>query len=313
MAGVSEHSHHHHAPLPKNKLLQAMGVTFAITVAQVIGGLVSGSLALISDALHTVTDSVALIASFVAIKLGERPASPKSTFGLKRAEIVAAAANAAVLAGISIWLIIEAIERFITPADDINIGIMVGVAAIGMIANIISSLLLRAGAKENLNMRSAYLHVMSDAIISLAVIVGGLLIAATGAHWIDPLLTLGISFWLLRASGKIVAESTRILMMVSPPGLDLDEIREKVLALPSICGMHHAHLWSFDDRLIHLECHVDVDQDLPLSETTAIIDQIEKTVHEEFGIHHLTVQLEYGRCGETPLIVDHGAPPAGEA
>jgi len=302
--GAHSHEGHSHSAkgIPKHRLLQALGVSLVITTAQIIGGLISGSLALMSDALHTATDAVALVASFIAVKLGERPETESHTFGLKRAEIVAAAMNAGVLIGISLWLLYEAGERFIKP-DQVQAGVMIGVAFIGLVANIINALLLQKGARDNINMRSAYLHVLSDAVVSIGVILAGVAILALGPSfsWIDPLITVFISLWLIKESWGIVRESIRILMMGAPPGLDVKAVAAAVEKIEHVRGVHHVHLWSLNDQKAHFEAHIDIDDRL-VSETACIADAIEDALHDAFGITHVTLQFESGRCEDPTLI-----------
>ncbi|WOO40681.1 cation diffusion facilitator family transporter [Rubellicoccus peritrichatus] len=312
---MSSHHHHDHSAhgheghshsakgIPKKRLLQAMGFSLVITVAQIIGGIISGSLALMSDALHTATDAIALIVSYIAVKLGEKPRTDRHTFGLKRAEIVAAVLNAGVLIGISIWLMYEAILRYITP-EEVEGGIMVGVATVGLVANIINSFLLHKGAKDNINMRSAYLHVLSDAVVSVGVILGGIAIMFFKVTWIDPTLTLIISIWLIRESWGIVGEALQIIMMASPRGINLKDVEKSVVEIDGVCGIHHIHLWQLNDQSVHFEAHVEVEDKL-VSNTACIIDAIEDRLHDDYSITHVTVQLEAGRCEETKRISEN--------
>ncbi|GHB99399.1 cation diffusion facilitator family transporter [Cerasicoccus arenae] len=305
-AGHSHEGHSHSAKgIPKQRLLQALGISLIITVAQIIGGVISGSLALMSDALHTATDAVALLASFIAVKLGERPGSEKHTFGLKRAEIVAAAMNAGVLIGISLWLLYEATLRFIHP-DSVKAGWMIGVAAIGLTANVINALLLQKGAKDNINMRSAYLHVLSDAVVSVGVILGGIAIMylGKGFTWIDPMLTVLISLWLIKESWSIVEESIRIIMMGTPPGIEVKEVAAALTELKAVRGVHHLHIWSLNDQTIHFEAHIDIDDRL-VSECSCVADEIEDLLHDKYEITHVTLQFESGRCEDEALIRSH--------
>lgn len=311
---MSSHEHHDHSAhgheghshsakgIPKKRLLQAMGFSLVITVAQVIGGIISGSLALMSDALHTATDAIALIVSYIAVRLGEKPGTDRHTFGLKRAEIVAAVLNAGVLIGISLWLIYEAILRYIHP-EEVQGGIMVGVAAVGLVANIINSFLLRKGAKDNINMRSAYLHVLSDAVVSVGVILGGVAIIYFKMTWIDPTLTLVISVWLIKESWGIVDEALGIIMMASPKGIYLVDVEKSVSEIEGVCGIHHVHLWQLNDQNVYFEAHIEV-EDKPVSSTSCIIDAIEDLLHDKYSITHVTVQLEAGRCDEQKRIAE---------
>lgn len=301
--GHSHEGHSHSAKgIPKYRLLQALGISLIITVAQVIGGIISGSLALISDALHTATDAVALIASFIAVKLGEKPGTEKHTFGMKRAEIVAAAMNSGVLIGISLWLLYEAALRFIHP-EQIEAGWMIGVAGVGLAANIINAIILQKGAKDNINMRAAYLHVLSDAMVSIGVIIAGVAIMVLGEsfNWIDPLLTVLISLWLIKESWSIVAESMRIIMMSAPAGIEPQTVAEAINKLAPVRGVHHVHLWSLNDQNVHFEAHVEIDDRL-VSECGCLADEIEDLLHDEFEITHVTLQFESGRCSDDALI-----------
>ncbi|MEO0795182.1 MAG: cation diffusion facilitator family transporter [Verrucomicrobiota bacterium] len=300
------HSHEGHSHsargVPKQRLLQALGISLIITAAQIIGGIISGSLALMSDALHTATDAVALVASFIAVKLGEKPGTEKHTFGLKRAEIVAAVMNAGVLIGISIWLLFEAAHRFVEP-DSVAAGVMIGVATIGLVANIINAFLLHKGAQDNINMRSAYLHVLSDAVVSIGVILAGIAIMVLGPSfsWIDPLVTVLISLWLIKESWAIVRESLRILMMGVPDNLEIKAIAEAVEGVENVKGIHHVHVWSLNDQNIHLEAHVNI-EDRMVSDTACLADEIEDLLHDKFEITHVTLQFESGRCTDEDLI-----------
>jgi cobalt-zinc-cadmium efflux system protein len=274
-------------------------------VAQVIGGIFAHSLALLSDALHTLTDGIALFVSYAAVRLARRPASEQFTFGLKRAETLAAIINSGVLIGISLWLAWEAKNRLLHP-EPVDGAIMVGVASVGLVANIINTILLRRGAEKNLNMRSAYLHVMSDGVVSLAVIAGGSAILYDPAlTWLDPVLTLLISIWLIVESWSIVWSGTRVLMMSAPDDVAVREIQNVLQALSGVNNVHHTHLWVLNDDSIHFEAHVDI-ADRLVSETAELARTIETLLKEKFAITHVTLQFESGCCGEKPeLLMGH--------
>lgn len=308
---MHDHAHghgHSHAPpaVPRKRLLQAMCVSLVITVAQIIGGIISGSLALLSDALHTATDAVALIISYFALKLGDRKSTTSFTFGLKRAEIMAAILNSGVLIGISLWLLYEAGRRFIHP-EEIQPGIMAGVAFVGLVANVVNTILLQKGAKENLNMRAAYLHVMSDAVVSVGVILGGVAIMIwSSATWIDPLLTVLISLWLIKESWHIVWKASKVLMMAAPEEPTLQEVSQAIGELEGVRNVHHAHLWALNDQNVHFEAHVEIG-DRKISETTVLLNIIEQKLHADYGINHVTIQFECGRCEEDALVREQDA------
>ncbi|MGA2052158.1 MAG: cation diffusion facilitator family transporter [Opitutales bacterium] len=303
-----EHGGHHHehvdvAQVPARRLLQALGISAIITVAQVVGGLLAHSLALLSDALHTLTDGIALLVSYAALRLSSRPASEQFTFGLKRAETLAAIVNSGVLIGISLWLLYEAVSRLLHP-EPVTGWIMVAVASVGLVANITNTLLLRRGAEKNLNMRSAYLHVMSDGVVSLAVIVGGAAIIYDPAlRWIDPVLTFLISVWLIYESWSIVWSGTRVMLMSAPDDVAVRDIQAALEALPDVRNVHHVHLWVLNDESIHLEAHVDIADDRRVSETSALGKQIEELLREKWSVTHVTLQFECGCCGEKPALV----------
>ncbi|RMF00425.1 MAG: cation transporter [Chloroflexi bacterium] len=290
------HHHEHTAPESGTRLAIVVALNLTITIAEVIGGLVSGSLSLISDAMHNLSDAVAVVVAWIAIRLNSRPRNDHYTFGLKRAQLVAAIFNAGVLVAISLYLFVEAWRRFIHP-EPVSGGIMTIVAGIGLAANILGTWLLARGSKENMNLRAAYLHLFSDAISSIGVILGGLAIIFFNITWIDPLLTVLIGLYVLRESLLILWRSLEIILEATPPGLSLPDIREAVLAQPGVEGLHHVHLWQVDEHDIHFEAHIEL-ADQPLSKTTPIRESIEKMLHNRFDIEHTTLQIEdrQGEC-----------------
>jgi len=277
-----------------------MMLNFVITIAEVIGGLVSGSLALISDALHNFSDGIAIIISYIAIKLKSRPKSEQYTFGLKRAEILAAVINASTLIIISFFLIKEAIERFFVPTE-IAGELMLIVASIGLIANVVGTLLLKKGSKDNINIRAAYLHLLSDAVSSIAVILGGLAIIFWNIYWIDPVLTILISVYILRESYFIVKEAVNVIMMGSPESISLPNVRQEIESIENVTNVHHTHLWRLDEQNVHFEAHVEVD-DMAVSHTTPLLQEINKLLADKFNIDHVTIQFECGGCEKRKLL-----------
>lgn len=295
------HSHNHSHSTPKGwKLLVTIILNFIITIAEIIGGLISGSLSLISDALHNFSDGIAVIISYIAIRLNRRPKDAKFTFGYKRAEIIAAVFNASVLIGISLYLFFEAYNRFANP-EHVEGGLMTIVASIGLVANVIGTLLLKSGSEDNMNIRSAYLHLLSDAVSSLGVIIGGLFIYFYNIYWIDPLLTVLISLYIIKESYVIVREATEVLMMAAPEELSITKLEEELLKLKTIKNIHHVHLWRVNEHDIHFEAHVFV-EDQMVSKTEIILEQVEKLLHDKFDIGHVTLQFECTRCENGTLI-----------
>jgi len=300
------HSHNHNNLTSKTtgiRLLITMLLNFIISITELIGGIISGSLSLISDALHNFSDGIAIIISYFAIKLNEKPTNQNFTFGFKRAEIIAAVFNASVLVGISIYLFIASYNRFLNPTQ-IEGNLMIIVASIGLFANIIGTFLLKRGAKDNLNIKSAYFHLLSDAISSVAVIIGGIFIHFYNIYWIDPLLTVLISLYIIKESYSIVKEATLVLMMAAPENISITEIEKSILQLDEIKNIHHVHLWRVNDKDVHFEAHVIVD-DMSVSKTDSIIEKIEKLLHNKFEICHVTLQFECNKCKQTDLIKNH--------
>ena len=293
--------HSHNENNKESRLIISAGLNLATTVAQIIGGIFSGSLSLISDALHNLSDTVALVISFFAVRLAKRKNTEAQTFGYKRAEILAALFNACALVVVSIFLFKEAIARFAHP-QPINSVLMLSVASVGLIANIISVFLLKAHAHEDLNVRAAYVHLFSDFLSSVAVIIGACAIFISKAYWIDPALTILIGIYVLKEGYKIIEESTHILMQHVPKGINLREIQARIEGIEGVKDIHHAHLWAVTERDIHFEAHINVSRDMPVSETCLLVKQVEETLKEHFAITHVTLQIEFDSCKGVPLV-----------
>jgi len=283
------------------RLIITMLLNFVITIVQIIGGLLSGSLALISDALHNFSDGVSIIISYIALKLKGKSNSHRHTFGLKRAEILAAVINASVLIVIYIFLFYEAFNRLFEP-HEVEAGTMTVVALIGLIANIIGTLLLKRDAKTSMNIRSSYIHLLSDSVSSVAVIFGGLAIAIWKINWIDPALTFLIGLYIIKESYDILGEAIHVLMEGAPADLSLNEIKTAVEKFPEVEDIHHIHVWTVGDNDIHLEAHVN---DMKISESDKLRNKIEQLLELKFGIHHITLQFECNQCLEDGLIGQH--------
>jgi len=284
------------------RLLITVLLNLFITVAEVIGGIISGSLALISDALHNFSDAISVIISYIAIKLKERDNSSKHTFGFKRAEILAAVINSSVLVIISIYLFYEAILRFQNP-EPIKGVLMTVVASIGLAANIAGTLLLKRDAKTSMNIRSSYFHLLSDAVSSVAVITGGLAIILWNIYWIDPVLTILISIYITRESFKILSDAIHVLMEGAPPDISIREIQSEVEKLEKVQNIHHVHIWTVGENDVHLEAHIDV-ADMMISKSNILGEQIEELLKTKFGINHITLQFECEQCKDVGLVVN---------
>lgn len=299
------HNHHHshaHTDLKGRNLIISIFLNILITVSQVIGGLISGSLSLLSDALHNFSDVLSLIVSYIATILSKKKASTNKTFGYKRAEIIAAFVNAATLIVVAIILIKEAIERFIEPKE-IESNLVIWLSLLGILANGFSVLLLKKEAGRNMNMKSAYLHLMTDMLASVAVLVGGLLMKFFKMYWVDATLTLAIALYLIYMGYDLLKESTRVLMLFTPSKIKVQTIVNTISKIDPIKNVHHVHIWQLNEDEIHLEAHIDFLKDIKLSEFDIILDQIEDVVYHKFGINHVNIQPEFGKCDVKHIIV----------
>jgi len=297
-----EHNHHHHYDVKGKKLLGVTVLNLSITIVQVIGGIISNSLSLLSDALHNLGDSSAVFIAFLAGKRSRKRANEQKTFGYKRVEILAALFNGVVLIGICLYLFIEAYERFINP-EPIKGKIMFIVASFGLLANLISVLVLNKDKDHNLNIRAAYLHLLGDTFSSVAVIIGGLAIWKYGVFWIDPLITVLVGVYIIYHTWDVVKETVDILMQSTPPNIDLGEIKKEVEKIDEIDNIHHIHVWKLDDTQIHLEAHINLKNDISMSEMMKVRKKAEELLHNKFDIAHITIQSGYDCCdNETELL-----------
>ena len=300
------HHHHHHDGSEGGKLLITVVLNFTITIAEFIGGIFSNSLALISDAVHNLSDTLALLIAYVTVRVSKKPSNQSNTFGYKRIQILAALFNAATLIAICIYLLYEAYLRFFNPEPIKSIPMFV-VATIGLVANLVSVILLKKHSKDNLNIRAAYLHLIGDTLSSVAVIIGGVLIFFFEMYWIDPLITVLISLYIIKETYSILFETYKILMQSTPSNIDVEEVVEKLQKIDEIKGVHHVHIWNLTDKEIHFEGHLDVDKDMTVSESQNIIDRAQKILSNEFDIGHTTFQFECNRCDDKSLIPDEKA------
>lgn len=303
MAHSHTHNHSHtHTELKGTNLLISIFLNIIITASQIIGGIVSGSLALLSDALHNFSDVLSLIISYIANLLSKKEASINRTFGYKRAEILAAFINASTLIIVAVLLIIEAIKRFISP-EPIESNLVIWLSFIAILANGFSVLLLKNDAKKNMNMRSAYLHLLTDMMASVAVLIGGLLMKYYQIFWVDSLLTLLIAFYLIWVGFDLFKESFKVLMLFTPNDVHIQDIVDELCVIEKINNVHHIHVWQLNETETHFEAHVDFNNDITLTEFDSILNQIKEILFHKFQINHVTVQPEFGKKGNKDLIV----------
>ena len=303
MGHSHSHSHsHNHKDLKGRNLFITILLNILITLAQVIGGILSGSLALLSDALHNFSDVLSLIISYVANLLAKKKASLNKTFGYKRAEIIAAFVNSSTLIIVYIILVKEAIERFINPIE-IESNLVIWLSLLGILANGFSVLLIKKDAKANMNMKSAYLHLFTDMMASVAVLIGGLLMKFYALYWVDPVLTILIALYLVYMGYDLLKTSTRVLMLFTPNTIEVQQIVLAITKIRPVKNVHHVHIWQLNEDEVHLEAHIDFDEDINLSEFDKILEKIEEEVHHKFGINHLNIQPEFGKCDSKKVIV----------
>lgn len=291
-----EHSHNHthnHRAQGKN-LLFSIVLNILITVSQIIGGILSGSLALLSDALHNFSDVLSLVFSYVANKLSRKEASFDQTFGYKRAELIAAFVNAMTLIIVALFLIYGATERFFNP-QKIATGLVIWLSILGIAANGLSAILLKKDAENNLNMKSAYLHLFTDMLASVAVLIGGLLMKYLQWFWVDSVLTLLIAIYLIVVGVDLLKNSTQMLMLFTPSHIDINEIVKEVHKIPGTDKLHHIHVWYLNDEELHLEAHLDCQEDIRMSEFNEIVHKIEHVLFDKFQINHINIQPEYNK------------------
>ena len=295
-------SHDHPDPqaTSSGRLAATLFLNLAITVLEIVGGLLSGSLSLLSDALHNLSDALSVALTWGAMRLARRPRSGLHTYGLKRAEILAALINAVALAAITLFLFQHAIARLLHPAP-VDGRMMAVVALFGLVANVAGTLLLRAGSAHSMNVRSAYLHLLGDAASSAAVVVGGVAIMLWRAAWLDPVLTILIGLYILRQSVALVTEAVHVLMEGAPPELDLEALQRLFESFPDVDDVHHVHVWTVGENDVHLIAHVNV-RDMSIRESDELRRSLEAALSQSFDVVHATIQVECGQCEGVGLV-----------
>jgi cobalt-zinc-cadmium efflux system protein len=269
-------------------LLWALALTATYLIAEVIGGLVFNSLALLSDAAHMLTDVAAIVIALLAIKLGKRAADDRRTFGYRRFEILAAAFNAVLLFVIAIYIFVEAVQRFTDPEPVESVGMLI-VATVGLGVNLISMRLLAAGKDKSFNIKGAYLEVWADMIGSVGVIAGAIAIRFTGWTWIDAVVAVTIGLWVLPRTWVLLRDTTNVLLEGVPSGLKLREVRAAIAAVPGVEGLHDLHIWSMSNDDVSCTVHVELSNTANASAVRRLVDAL---LNERFGIEHSTIQTE---------------------
>ena len=292
-------SHTHALPSTENEraLRFALALTGSFLVAEVIGGVLTGSLALISDAAHMLTDAAALAIALAAIRIARRPADRRRTYGYHRFEILAAAFNAMLLFAVALYILVEAYRRFTSPPEIHSVGMLV-IASIGLIVNLISIRLLSRGQSDSLNVKGAYLEVWSDLLGSIGVIVGAVVIQLTGWSWVDPLVAVAIGLWVLPRTWILLKDSLNILLEGVPEGIDLGEVEQAMLAVPGVLGIHDLHVWALTTGKTSLTAHVVYDP--TYSTEDALMPALQTVLANRFKVVHMTLQCETKPCAHQP-------------
>ena len=293
------HSHGVGAGQSEKPLWIALTLTSLFLTTELVGGILTNSLALISDAAHMFTDAAALAISLVAIRIGRRPADSQRTFGYYRFEILAAALNAILLFLVALYIVYEAYQRLQSPPE-IESGTMLIIAAIGLVVNLISMRLLSAGKDSSLNMKGAYLEVWSDMLGSIGVIIGAIVIRYTGWGWVDSAIAVGIGLWVLPRTWVLLKESMNVLLEGVPEGVGVAEISTAICARAGITSIHDLHVWSISSGKTSLSVHV-VSMDTP-STWPALVASLRDMLASDFSIHHTTVQVESSPCEQSSTL-----------
>ncbi|MGE5172488.1 MAG: cation diffusion facilitator family transporter [Betaproteobacteria bacterium] len=283
----------------KRDLLIALSITILMMVAEVIGGLLSNSLALLSDAGHMLTDNLALLLSFFAMKFAAMPATERKTFGFYRLEILAALLNGIALVLMSLFIMYQAYLRMLHP-QPVGGTLMLIIAIIGLVANVIGAFFLFKHSHTNLNIRGAYLHIIGDAFSSIGVVVGGIIIIYTGRYLIDPILSILISLVIIYGAWSLVKESVNILLESVPGHIDIDTVATEIAKIEGVREAYHIHVWTITSGVYAMSAHVLIDDQL-VSGSREIIDEIRNLLSEKFNVLHSTIQLECDRCDMTGL------------
>ena len=293
---------HSHTPATGKHLVIAIALNAFIFIVELVGGVLTNSLALISDSLHNLSDFFALILSYIASKVVLWKSNSEKSYGYVRVEIFVAFINAMALVLIGLYVTYEGLQRFSHPEPVVS-GWMLVIASVGFVVNTVATLLLKSHAHHDLNMKSAYLHLLTDALESLAVVVAAGLIAWKDWRMLDPLVSIAIGLFIIKSAWSIVAETVHILTEGTPRGINLDEVAAFIQLFPGVESVHHLHIWGLSSKMRALSAHVVV-QDQLISAGNKISSQLERELELRFGINHPTLQFESCACEDQGVVVD---------
>src|SRR5262245_37318497 len=286
--GTGHYHPHHAAATNRSRLSWTLGLAAAYMVAEAIGGWLTGSLALLADAGHMLSDVAALGLSLFCMSMARRPPTSRRTYGYHRMEILAALANGAALVAISVFVLMEALHRLRRPPA-VDAPVMMAIAVGGLLVNLAGLWILREGRDESLNVRGAWLHVLTDALGSVQAIAAGVLIWAFGWQWADPAASILIALLVVYSSWSLLKEATAVLMESAPAHMDVDEMRDAMMGIPGVLEVHDLHVWTITSGRESLSAHVVVEE---RRYNCDLLSEIRAALHDRFGIHHMTVQIE---------------------
>jgi len=287
------HDHDHARVDSRRALAIALALTAGFTVVEVVGGIAAGSLAVLADAVHMLSDNVAIALSLVAVWLAAKPSTPERTYGYKRAEVLAALANGALLVALAIWIFVESIMRFRDPGDPLG-GWMLAIALLGLCVNLASGAVLARARRGSLNVEAALRHVAADVLGSIGVAVAAVVILTTGWDQADPVVSIVIGVLVLASAWSILRDSTEILLESTPRGLDVDALGRRLAGAPGVVEVHDLHVWTITSGFTALSAHVLV---RPGEDCHGRRRELERMVHDEFGIEHTTLQVDHAADG----------------
>ncbi len=295
--------HNHNQEVSGKGLLWSVILNVAITVAEVIGGIISGSMALLSDATHNFSDVLSLIISYLANKLSRKKATDRRTYGYRRSEIMAAFINSATLIILAVFIFTEAVERIITP-QFIRADWVIWLSILSIIINGLSVMLIRKDSRGNINIKSAYLHLFSDMLTSVAVLIGGLTMKFFHWYSIDSIFSILISIYLIVISWKIFSASLRVLMQFTPKDINIPEIVGEIEKNRKIKNLHHVHVWQISEHDIMFEAHVDVSDNISITQFEQLLEEI-GSILKKYNINHVTIQPEFSVNDSKSIIHEH--------
>lgn len=289
--GGGGHSHSHARTANRRRLGIVLALATVYMIAEAVGGWLANSLALLADAGHMLSDVAALALSMFAMWIAQRPPTAKRTYGYYRTEILAALANAATLVAISIFIFVEAYHRLREPPE-VQGGVVMAIAAGGLAVNLVGLWILNAGRNESLNVRGAWLHVLTDALGSVGAILGGTAVWAFGWEWADPVVSILIGLLVVFSSWNLLKETVAVLMESAPGSIDVDAVRDEIVAVGGVTSVHDLHVWSITSGMVALSGHVQMSGTRALNSCAVLLAELRKRLHDKFGIDHVTIQIE---------------------